>query len=242
MLLGETEGRKPRHLALAARGLWAGSRAESWGEASAWRRGWRGPAQGVGGGAAPRARADPLVLPFLTAPQRGTHPSALAARKPWHELRSLPARTASPPPSLPNPFKPHLLREAFLGLTPSLPTTQSGMYSSFCCCCCCFRKRTRSSPLSGKTLLGLDVYHQNPKFILAKCSQVRVFPARVRLMGFLPGLTNHSHPPPFRIHAHSTPHPHPQPRLRRTLLFTECDSLECTIHHHPLFIPHWRQV
>ena len=144
MLLGEIEGRKPPHpRSLAARGLWAGSRAESWGEASAWRRGWRGPRAGRGW----RRGAQGARRPFsASVPHRSPelyNPSALAARKPWHELHS-------PPPEQPAHRPVCLIRSS---LTSSAKLSRVNPITSnhsvwhvlqFFCCCCCFRKRTRS--------------------------------------------------------------------------------------------------
>lgn len=72
------------------------------------------PVQGVGGGAAPK-RAQTLSF-FRSARLPGAVRS-LSTRRPQTLAPAAlsPAGTASPPPSLPNPFKPHLLREALPG-------------------------------------------------------------------------------------------------------------------------------
>lgn len=78
-------------------------------------------------------------------------------------------------------------------------------------------KVTLLSSLSGKTILGLDVYHQNPKFILTGVHKSGVF-RRVRLMGFLPGLTNHSYPPPSASMLPLSPTPTNPPLQRMSQL------------------------
>ena len=73
-----------------------------------------GSGRGVSSGAAQWARADPLVVLLGSPAQNGTY--AHAARKPGHQPHSPPPeQPAGRPASLPNLFKPHLLREALPG-------------------------------------------------------------------------------------------------------------------------------